>query len=54
MELWNKNQELLFFNTSRSFASVDQLFNRTEDGRLLLIGQKTIVEKNLHCRLEIH
>ena len=33
MELWNKNQELLFFNTSRSFASVDQLFNRTEDGR---------------------
>ena len=33
MRLWNKNQEKLFFDKSKNFASPDQLFYRTDDGK---------------------
>lgn len=35
MRLWNKQQERLFFINSKSFASTEQLFYRTDDGRYL-------------------
>ena len=35
MRLWNKHQEKLFFINSKSFASPEQLFYRTDDGRYL-------------------
>lgn len=35
MRLWNKQQEKLFFINSKSFASKEQLFYRTDDGRYL-------------------
>ncbi len=40
MKLWNKNQEKLFFTQSRNFASVEQLFNQTDDGRFLAYWPK--------------
>ena len=40
MKLWNKNQEILFFNNSMNFASPEQLFNRTDDGRYLAYWPK--------------
>lgn len=33
MKLWNKQQEILFFKNSQNFASINQLFNESEDGR---------------------
>jgi hypothetical protein len=33
MRLWSKNQEKLFFDKSKDFASHEQLFYRTDDGR---------------------
>ena len=33
MRLWNKNQEKIFFDKSKNFASHEQLFYRTDDGR---------------------
>ena len=33
MRLWNKNQEKLFFDKSKNYASPDQLFYRTDDGK---------------------
>ena len=33
MRLWNKNHEKLFFDKSKNFASHEQLFYRTDDGR---------------------
>ena len=33
MRLWNKNQEKLFFDKSKNFATYEQLFYRTDDGR---------------------
>lgn len=33
MNLWNKQQEILFFKNSQNFASINQLFNESEDGR---------------------
>jgi hypothetical protein len=33
MQLWNKEHEILFFKYSQNFASINQLFNETEDGR---------------------
>lgn len=35
MRLWNKQQEKLFFTNSKSFASPEQLFYKTDDGRYL-------------------
>ena len=35
MRLWNKNHEKLFFDKSKNFASYEQLFYRTDDGRYL-------------------
>ena len=40
MKLWNKNQEKLIFTQSRNFASVEQLFNQTDDGRFLAYWPK--------------
>lgn len=40
MQLWNKEQEILFFNNSQNFASIPQLFNETEDGRYLAYWPK--------------
>lgn len=40
MNLWNKHYEKLFFVNSRSFASPDQLFNRTEDGKYVAYWPK--------------
>ncbi|MBR0270659.1 MAG: hypothetical protein IJQ68_01520 [Methanobrevibacter sp.] len=40
MKLWNKNQEKLFFTQSRNFASVQQLFNQTDDGNFLAYWPK--------------
>ena len=40
MRLWNKQQEKLFFINSKSFASTEQLFNRTDDGRYLAYWPK--------------
>lgn len=40
MRLWNKHQEKLFFINSRSFASPEQLFYRTDDGRYLAYWPK--------------
>jgi hypothetical protein len=40
MELWNKKQEKLFFNNSKNFASINQLFNQTEDGRYVAYWPK--------------
>jgi hypothetical protein len=33
MRLWSKNQERLFFDKSKNFASHQQLFYKTDDGR---------------------
>ena len=33
MRLWSKNQERIFFNKSKIFASPQQLFYKTDDGR---------------------
>ena len=33
MRLWNKNYEKLFFDKSKDFATYEQLFYRTDDGR---------------------
>lgn len=41
MKLWNKNHERLFFNRCRNFASPEQLFNQTEDGRFLAYWPKS-------------
>ena len=41
MKLWNKNQEKLFFNKSRNFASYQQLFYRTDDGRYVAYWPKS-------------
>ncbi|MBR0057737.1 MAG: hypothetical protein IJP99_00175 [Methanobrevibacter sp.] len=41
MKLWNKEQEILFFNNSQNFASINQLFNKTEDGRYLAYWPKS-------------
>ena len=40
MKLWNKQQEKLFFLNSRSFASTEQLFYRTDDDRYLAYWPK--------------
>ena len=40
MRLWNKYQEKLFFINSKSFASPEQLFYRTDDGRYLAYWPK--------------
>ena len=40
MRLWNKHQEKLFFINSKSFASPQQLFYRTDDGRYLAYWPK--------------
>lgn len=40
MKLWNKSQEKLFFINSKSFASPEQLFYRTDDGRYLAYWPK--------------
>ncbi|MBQ6099496.1 MAG: hypothetical protein IJL02_06480 [Methanobrevibacter sp.] len=40
MKLWNKSQEKLFFIKSRSFASPEQLFYKTDDGRYLAYWPK--------------
>ena len=40
MKLWNKNQEKLFFNKSKDFASHEQLFNKTDDGRYVAYWPK--------------
>jgi len=40
MKLWNKTQEKLFFVNSKSFASPEQLFYRTDDGRYLAYWPK--------------
>jgi hypothetical protein len=40
MELWNKKQERHFFNNSKNFASINQLFNETEDGRYVAYWPK--------------
>ena len=41
MQLWNKEQEILFFINSQNFASIPQLFNKTEDGRYLAYWPKS-------------
>lgn len=40
MQLWNKNQERLFFNNSKSFASPEQLFNETDAGEYVAYWPK--------------
>lgn len=40
MRLWNKQQEKLFFSNSKSFASPEQLFYRTDDGKYLTYWPK--------------
>lgn len=40
MRLWNKQQEKLFFTNSKSFASPEQLFYKTDDGRYLTYWPK--------------
>ena len=41
MQLWNKEQEILFFKYSQNFASINQLFNETDDGRFLAYWPKS-------------
>lgn len=40
MRLWSKNQEKIFFNKSKNFASYQQLFYKTDDGRFLAYWPK--------------
>lgn len=40
MRLWSKNQEKLFFEQSKNFASYPQLFYRTDDDRYLAYWPK--------------
>ena len=40
MRLWSKNQEKLFFDKSKNFATPEQLFYRTDDGRLVTYWSK--------------
>ena len=40
MRLWNRNQEKIFFEKSRNFASYDQLFYRTNDERYVAYWPK--------------
>ena len=50
MQLWNKEQEKQFFYNSKNFASINQLFNETEDGRYVAYwprnykGRKTTLQ----------
>lgn len=41
MQLWNKEQEILFFKNSKNFASPQQLFNQTDDGRFVAYWPKS-------------
>ena len=52
MKLWNKNQEKLFFNKSKDFASHEQLFNKTDDGRYVAYWPKNYegVKSTLQAR----
>ncbi|WP_407377451.1 hypothetical protein [Methanobrevibacter sp.] len=45
MRLWNKHQEKLFFSNSKSFASPEQLFYKTDDGRYLTYWPKRYIGK---------
>lgn len=40
MRLWSKNQEKLFFDKSKNFATYQQLFYRTDDGRYVTYWPK--------------
>ena len=40
MTLWNKNQELLFFEKYKNVNNPEQLFNRTDDGRYVAYWPK--------------
>lgn len=40
MRLWSKKQEKLFFDKSKNFATPEQLFYRTDDGRLVTYWPK--------------
>ena len=40
MTLWNKNQELLFFEKYKNANNPEQLFNRTDDGRYVAYWPK--------------
>lgn len=40
MRLWNKNEEKIFFNKSKDFASHQQLFYKTDDGRYVAYWPK--------------
>lgn len=40
MRLWGRNQEKIFFEKSRNFASYDQLFYRTNDNRYVAYWPK--------------
>lgn len=40
MKLWSKKQEKLFFDKSKNFATPEQLFYRTDDGRLVTYWPK--------------
>lgn len=40
MRLWSKNQERIFFNKSKNFASYSQLFYRTDNGRYVAYWPK--------------
>ena len=40
MRLWNKNVEKIFFNKSRDFASHEQLFYKTDEGRYVAYWPK--------------
>lgn len=52
MRLWSKNQEKLFFDKSRNFASYQQLFYRTDDGMYVAYWPKsyTGIKSTLQAR----
>ena len=52
MRLWSKNQEKLFFDKSRNFASYQQLFYRMDDGRYVAYWPKsyTGIKSTLQAR----
>ena len=52
MRLWSKNQEKLFFDKSRNFASYHQLFYRTDDGMYVAYWPKsyTGIKSTLQAR----
>ena len=54
MRLWSKKQEKIFFDKSKNFASHQQLFYRTDDGRYVAYWPKGYDGANKFSDWKLH